>query len=376
MKIVFNTRCPENASSESYRQGFSSLKEMSYFDWDFYNNYDIALFMAYTNDLLDIEIAKKKNPKLKIGLIDPRNSGIHKYIRFIDFLVVDSIEMKDFFGQFQLPILVYYEYPNLGKLKKTHSKKKEIIIGYHGNKVHLGSMYPNTSRALELLGEKYKIEFRAMYNIEKLGKWELGVPENIPIKHIQWSEKNYHEELAQVDIGIVPNLMPIREINKIKAKAVINKRYFLDSQDDYLTRFKVSSNAGRIIVFSILGIPVVADMFPSALQFIRDEYNGMIAYSCGGWYNALEKLIINPIMRQTLADNMEKSINHIVDFKIQNEKFIKDLEKILHAQKGIILTPITQQEDDLSTKISFWCENFRLLRSRVISKLKRIFRKR
>lgn len=376
MKIVFNTRYPENVSSESYRQGFLSLKEISFFDWDSYDEYDVALFMAYTNDLLDIEIAKKQNPKLKIGLIDPRNASIQKYIQYIDFIVVDSIEMKDFFGQFQLPIFVYYEYPNLERLKKNHFKKKEIIIGYHGNKVHLGGMYPNISRALELLGEKYKIEFRAMYNIERLGKWKSGVPKNIPIKHIQWSEKNYYEELAQVDIGIVPNLMPIRKINKIKAKAVINKRYFLDSQDDYLTRFKVPSNAGRIIVFSILGIPVVADMFPSALQFIRDEYNGMIAYSCGGWYNALEKLIINPIMRKTLADNMEKSINQIVDFKIQNEKFIKFLEKILHTQKGMILPPITQPEDDLSTNFSFWCENFRLLTSRIISKLRRIFNNR
>jgi len=102
------------------------------------------------------------------------------------------------------------------------------------------------------LGERYQIEFRAMYNIEKLGKWKASVPRNIPLKHVQWSEENYYKYMSEADIGIVPNLIPIRNLNRVKEKATVSKRYFVDTPEDYLIRFKITSNPGRIILFSRL----------------------------------------------------------------------------------------------------------------------------
>ncbi len=193
-------------------------------------------------------------------------------------------------------------------------------------------MYPNITHAMELLPKKYHLEFWAMYNIKQQGKCKLGMPKNIPVKHIQWHKENYYKYLANADIGIVPNMMPIRNINKLKIKACVYKGYFNDSVDDYLIRFKMPSNPGRLIVFGMLGLSVVTDFYPSALQFIKDEQNGMLAYSMGGWYTALEKLIVSPALRQKLSFNMHKTIDQYFDFEKQNIKLITFLDKILKQQ--------------------------------------------
>ena len=179
MKVIFNTRCPESPASIFYRQGFSYSENVSYSDWDSYEKYAVALFMAFPEDLKEIAAAKKQNPGIRVGVIDPRNDRIQEYISDIDFIVLDSIEMKDYFSYLNRPMYIYFEYQNLKQVEKRHSPKDITIIGYHGNKVHLASMYPHLTHALEALGEKYRIELHVMYNVEKLGQWRLGVPEGV-----------------------------------------------------------------------------------------------------------------------------------------------------------------------------------------------------
>lgn len=354
IKIVFNTRNNEAACSIFYRDAFALLNNMAFSDWDNYDQYDIALFMTYEQDLIDLVAAKRKYPNLKIGLIDPRGSHVVRFLKYIDFLIVDSLEMKDFFAGYQLPIFQYYEYPNIENRAKKHTEKEKIIIGYHGNIVHLAGMYPHVTRALELLGEEYKIELWAMYNMENLGKCTFGLPNNIPIKHIQWSEENYYDYLSEADIGIVPNLMPIKNINRIKKKAQVCRSFFNDSLDDYFIRFKMPSNPGRFIVFGKLGIPVVADFCPSALQFIQDEHNGMLACSAGGWYVALRKLIVSANLRQKVCDAMRRTIDTHFDFGKQNEAFLVFLEEIVtniqEHQKPTIDDPV----NNIGRNFNFW----------------------
>ena len=92
------------------------------------------------------------------------------------------------------------------------------------------------------------------------------------------------------------------------------------AKDDYLIRFKMPSNPGRIIVFGLLGIPVVSDFFPSAMSIIDDSENGLLAASEGGWYYALAKLLDSPEIRQKYSDNMQDKLRAKYDFNIQNKK--------------------------------------------------------
>lgn len=327
MKIVFNTKYPDSASAMFYMSGMKDIPTITFSDYENYSEYEIALFMTYKQDLEDLKKAKLSNPLLKVGLLDPRGSQVEKYLQYVDFLVLDSIEMKDFFSKYHIPIHTYYEYANVPMLSKKHQQKETVILGYHGNKVHLTAMFPEITSAIEQLSQQYNIEFWAMYNIEHLGRWNIGLPKDVKVRHIQWSMENYEKTLSQVDIGLVPACMPIQNLPKVKLKTRVS-RFFAYSLDDYLIRFKMPSNPGRIIIFAKLGIPVVADFLPSNIQFVKDEENGMLAYSTGGWYQAIEKLIKSPELRQRLSDNMLKTYHQYFDYTVQNEKFLKFLQEI------------------------------------------------
>ncbi len=323
MKVLFNTRVPNNASAMFYQEAFSRMESVSFYDYNNYNKYDIALFMTYKPDLEDLKKTKKQYPNIKTAIIDPRYRGVKHYLKYADFLIVDSIEMKDYWAFADKPILQYAEYPDISNIKKEHKNKNPIIIGYHGNKIHLHSIYNTAISAMDLLSEKYDIEFWAMYNISKLGKWKWGLPKKIKIRHIQWCKESYIDILGKADIGIVPGLTPVNTFNIIKkfSHFLPNRKRFIYRHDDYLTRYKLASNAGRIILWAKLHIPVIADFYPSALQHIQDGVNGLLAYSRASWYKELERLIVDTNLRQKFADNMKTLVNDKFDYTIQNNQF-------------------------------------------------------
>ncbi|MCI5208709.1 MAG: hypothetical protein D3910_07925, partial [Candidatus Electrothrix sp. ATG2] len=208
MKIVFNSREREAACTVFYQDAFAYCKDIALYDYERYEEYDVALFMTYQRDLEEMRRVKKTHPALRTAIIDPRGGQVAPYLPYADFLIVDSLEMKDFWAYCNKPIFQYVEYPDIGVLTKEHQEKEKIIIGYHGNKVHLECMCDRITPALEQIAEKYHVELWAMYNIDALCEWISGRPGNIRVKDIQWSMKNYHEVLGKVDIGINPCFMP------------------------------------------------------------------------------------------------------------------------------------------------------------------------
>jgi glycosyltransferase involved in cell wall biosynthesis len=92
-------------------------------------------------------------------------------------------------------------------------------------------------------------------------------------------------------------------------QSLIHNRSFNYNEKDFFLRFKLNSNPNRFWEFSQLGIPVVADMYPSACLTIKPGESGFLAYSSIGWYNSLMKLIENPDLRNNCAENLRKYIN-------------------------------------------------------------------
>ncbi|MBU2544897.1 hypothetical protein KKC65_00365 [Patescibacteria group bacterium] len=328
MNIVINTNYKESTTKTClYQLGkkFSQAgHSVVYGDWENYQNYDVILFMSYDPE---IEKAKKDNPKAMVGVLSSKLvSERHiKQARTADFLIVDSIEVRDLAWRYNKNVFIYFMFPEIDFLPKQHFKKEKIIIGYHGNKVHLSNAN-SFKKALDKLSEKYNIEFWAIYNIDKLGKWKFNLPEKCPVKHIQWSESCYHEYLSKVDIGVCPGKTYINEFtSKLLARSLINFltnsiRY---SKTDYIIRFKYAINPGRIYPFSQLNIPVVADFMPSYGQIIQDGKSGFLAYSKEGWYYALEQLILSSELRQKMSDNLREYIDNNCSPDINFKKFVK-----------------------------------------------------
>ena len=322
--IVYNSHSLNEITSLFYSDAFKNNKYISKQDFLDYSRYDYALFPTYLSDLKEIHRAKSQNPNIKVGIIDPRSSDIKQYVSESDFLIVDSIEMEDFFLKYNKPIFRYYEYPKCIKSTKLNFEKKQrYIIGYHGNKIHLTSMYPGITSALENLAQDYDIELWVIYNIKDLGKWNYGLPKNLKIRHIQWHENVYNEELSNVDIGLIPTSMPL---NTKSSRIVRVNSFFNDTDDDYIIRFKMPSNPGRMIVFWKLGIPVVADFLPSHFQFIKEGVNGLLASSSAGWYHSIRKLIENKELRKSISLNAQDDYDHLFCHNVQNNRFMKFLE--------------------------------------------------
>jgi len=327
MKIVFNSYYNDSPATIFYKSGIQKIDTVVIDDFSNYGDYDYALFMGFDLDLKEILRAKNKNSGLLCGVIDPRGDNILNYIKFIDFIVVDSVEMIDYFSKCQVPLFKYYEYPLIKLQIKEYLGKQKIIIGYHGNKIHLMTMYCNVVQALEKLSLKYSIEFWAIYNIKKTGLWKLGIPKNIIVKHIQF-DNNYLSNLDKIDIGIVPIFLPVANKHPIMRSFFSFRVLFNHNVKDYLYRFKVTTGAGRLIVFALRGIPVISDMAPSASEFIKHGENGYLAYSSAGWYNSLESLIISKEKRKRFGQALQSNVNSIVKYEIQNEKFIHFLNNI------------------------------------------------
>ena len=322
MRIVINTNyesagtkvCVDDLSIKFRNAGFEVIRN----DWKNYQNYDLILFMSPDSEVIK---AKKMNSKALVGIMDPKITIKRRpEVEKADFLMVTSLEQKDFFLKYNKNIVIYYMFPEIKESVKNHIKKDKIIIGYHGNRTHLDYI-SDLNKALDKLFNKYNIEFWAIYNIKKSGKWKKNLPKKCPVKHIQWSQESYHNYLVQFDIGVIPAKIPA----KFFFKGFGLKKY------DYFIRFKYSTNPGRIYPFSQLGIPVVADFMPSYCQIIEDGKSGFLVYSQEGWYNALEKLILSPELRNQMSRNLKNYIDNNCSPEINFQellRFIENLKKL------------------------------------------------
>jgi glycosyltransferase involved in cell wall biosynthesis len=321
MKIVFNTSQPHAACSLFYIEALKGIKQVDFFNAQF-ENYDIALFMTYDHQI--IKSVREKFPNLKIGIIDPRSNVVAPSTQYCDFVVIDSIEMEDYWRLSGKPIFRYVEYPNIPYYNKAHEDKQAITVGYHGNLIHLDCMSQNVTPALQSLGLKYDIELLVMYNGPSPTGKEVWYPKNVKVRHVPWSMENYINHLALSDIGIAPNNLTYD--NEAK-KVIKTKNNFNYNDDDYLIRFKMPSNPGRIVVFGKLGIPVIADFYPSALQYLKGDI-GYVAHSAAGWEYCLEQLITSSKKRQTMGNSLQQLVRNKFDFEVQNKKFLSFLGSV------------------------------------------------
>lgn len=306
MRFVLNTRSEDMASRvcihELQRRLVEAGVEAVANDWDGYQRYDVALFLGYDHDM---ESARRQNPRLRIGLADPKQSRAEwiQAARDADFLLVSSLEQRDAFLRLNRNIHVHWMLPELEAREKRHAERERLVIGYHGNRVHLEAMRGGLQLALEELGRRRPLELLMIYDLERLGRACLGLPDErvVPQRHVQWSTAAYHETLAHADVGIVPSLLPIRDKLDVLEKSAYPEPEFCYEPFDHLLRFKASTNPGRIYPFARLGIPVVADVSPSACQFIEDGVSGLLASSPHAWFEALSSLAGSPELRGTLA---------------------------------------------------------------------------
>ena len=261
-----------------------------------YSNYDVALFMGGSNDAVH---AKKINSNIICGIVDPRLLSVDQF-KGIDILIVNGIESQVFFNANNLTSFVYPVYPDVPSAITNKSINEDgLILGYHGNKVHLEGMFPRITDAIKRLNKEVPIRLFAMYNIKDLGESKLITSDKLgfPVKHIQYSFANYAKYISISDIGLAPQFLNTR------LERFVSYLYKMMRRDgyNYFLSYKATTNLGRHFVFCQYGIPVVSDATPSAADFIINGENGFLSYSTDSWFNALQRLSQNEQLRKEIG---------------------------------------------------------------------------
>ena len=324
MRIVLNTRsddavagaCVHDLGRRLADRGVAATVN----DWGRYDRYDVAVFVAHDHDIV---AARAQNPAIRIVLADPkqRTPEAVEAARGADLLLVSSVEQRDVFLRTNRNVLVYTMFPTVTARAKEHADRPDgaIVVGYHGNRVHLEAMAHSVRPALEELGRQRPVELRAVYNIETLGKAKFGVPDGrfVSVRHIQWTA-SFPGDLAAVDIGIVPGELPVAELLRALELTAYPQPEFMYEPFDHLVRYKASTNPGRLYPFARLGIPVVADFTPSAAQFVQDGVSGLLASSPHGWLEALDTLARSAELRTRLATGLRERLDEAYERQLDD----------------------------------------------------------
>lgn len=330
MRILFATDAVDRVSTQLNAPNYARLNELEGVSIDFYNrnytDYDVVLFMGYDPCVSE---ARAANPSIKIGVIDLRPGSLDASLG-ADFVVANGLEMQDWLSDYFENIFIYPIYPLIKAPKKLHAQREPLLIGYHGNKVHLAAIMPYVTAALERLSEHQTLELWAVYDIRSLGEmsFELCDPKKVKIRYFQWEEDVYEKVISQVDIGIVPNLISLKDEALAKKQVLPFSPLFQTHESDYLMRFKNTTNAGRVYVFSQLGIPVVAGMSPSAAQAIQHGINGFLAFGAGAWYHGLKKLADSAELRNKFGSQLYDDFHANVSVNALNYKLIEFINSL------------------------------------------------
>jgi len=295
-----------------------------------YSGFDVALFLGGSSQAA---AAKAANPQIVTGLVDPRYSQSNEF-KFVDLLITQGIEARDYFAGQAPNVLIYETYPDVPEPLGA-AEQSTLKLGYHGNRIHLEAMFPRITDAIEILASQIKLELVAMYNIEMLGKSSRIVTERLgfPVRHVQFGHEGYAAYIAHVDIGLVPQMIPVRESALLKYLLGSPSRRFNESQADFLLRFKETTNIGRHLVFAQYGIPVVSDMSPSACSLIDHGVDGFLANSTAGWLASLRALSSDPGLRSRCGRALKEKWRDEYSHDVLNRRLVRALH-VLRRDKG------------------------------------------
>jgi glycosyl transferase family 1 len=386
VRIVLNTRSDSAGAQASIVGLAQRLREAgvdaTLGDWDAYERYDVALFHSYDHAMPE---ARAANPGIRVGLVDPKQSR-REWIedaRAADFLLVSSVEQREAFLRLNRNAHVLYMFPIVPARERVHENGETFVVGYHGNRVHLEAMGGTGVRAaLEELGRKRSVELRAIYNVEARGRAELGIPDErvVRVRHVQLEpglapgttvSQTLLDELADVDVGIVPNLLPVHGARRALRRTGPPEPALAYEPFDHLLRLKASSNPGRLYPFARLGISVVADVTPSLAQFVLDGESGFLAASPQGWHDALERLADDPALRTRMAGALRARLDEAY------ERQVPDLLAFLDrppAGPPVAFAGERPAEDDLADLPLYAAPSPDPRRERLRTRLRRLLR--
>lgn len=299
-----------------------------------YENYDVVLIDDTVGDTKQtyIEESVRRYPTAHIGILAPTYKMIDEPVANIDFFVVQGFQYRELLLPWRKRIYVVpnndHEDPE-GKALKQHEKTSGLVLGYHGNEVHYGrEFFPNLAHALQELATEHQFTLKVVINNANAQPRIQGVD----TEFIEWDLDTYDQELETFDIGLCPSFSTFQDM----AEASVYVR-----------------NGNRAYTLLFKGIPSVTSPLPELCQALTNDVSTIFAVSEYGWYDALERLITQPELRNRIGH----AGRQVVEEKFSSEVAVNRIIDILNAELKEPLFPklALQPESDrpafLSSKI-------------------------
>lgn len=274
--------------------------------------------------------AKERSGGAAVGWInasvDPsaEMEAVRKRLQDVDFLIAGSIEERDSLLPYKERVFIFPLIERIYSKRKVHVDHEPIVIGYHGNAVHLTELYPHATRAIEILAREVPLRMIAVHGPAPGWEWREGKPD-IDVEEVEWDIDTIEDQLLRCDIGIVPGITPITPAERDGALRLLNLRGY---RTDYLLRFKNKSNAGRSFVFHQLHIPVVAAFMPSHFHILANPDCGFLAHTTAGWLDGLRTLASSAQARTRIGRAAADEFNRLYDPKQWTERLCRQLSDV------------------------------------------------
>ena len=302
--------------------------------------YDVVILGKGLGSLKWVDRIESENPSALVGWvntsIEPRraDSETRRRNERIDFLLVGSVEERDFRLQFKREIFIFPLIERLYTGWKEHTDHQPIVLGYHGNSAHLLEFSPHLTGALEILAGEISMKLIAVHNLPEGWQWRLGRP-SFEIEEHEWDFDTVEELLLRCDIGLVPYSVPLSEEGRARIIKTwgddLQENSGMAGEDDFLLRIKCNSNAGRAFVFHQLGIPVVGEFAPSHFHVLGDPRCGFLAHSTAGWLDALRVLCASATKRREVAEAASREFKRLYDPLDWARRLVDQIQRLRKA---------------------------------------------
>jgi glycosyltransferase involved in cell wall biosynthesis len=256
------------------------------FEWLFTKVFRKKILIDYDDA---IWLTKTASSSKALGLLR-NHAKLSKICSWSYKVVCGNTFLADYAKQYSNNVTVIpttIDLVNRHNLTKQHQAKKTTIIGWTGSRttmIYLPMLYPIIAQ----LAKQYPLEFHIIS--------DQAPSETYPfIRYIPWNKKNEIDALIHFDIGVMPLHDTIWEQGKCGFKA---------------------------LQYMALGIPAIVSPVGVNSTIITDKKDGFLAHNAEEWYDLLEKLLLDPSLRQKTGQAAQTTIQQYYSVKSQEKNYL------------------------------------------------------
>lgn len=233
------------------------------------------------------------------------SSRMSKFIRTVrrsDLVLAGNIILSEFAGQYNDRVVIIpsaVETRNI-PVKQHRAENGRTVIGWvggTGNLIHLNLVSP----VLQRLATRYAIELRV------LSSQTLDIP-GVETRFVPWELETQAREIAEFDIGLMP--LP----------------------DNMHTRGKCGYKA---LQYMAAGVPPVVSDVGINSSIIEHGKEGLVASSPEAFFQCLQSLIEDPLLRRELGMNARRRVEKEFSLHVVGQRLADILTEFVQRNSDI-----------------------------------------